>query len=201
MMKSLFTPTAALLAVAFATHSALAHEPSSGMLLGVYAFENHMGLRVTGTIPGYSAEGRLYANDVLTRATVDGVHVYSIRTRNEIEWAKDQIGPYTPAAIEVWRPGVGTIYFWVEFQPVGGGAAYAQSNGASRQMKAQFKTEAEKPGARALFQRGGAGVSKPMPPAGNRPQRPSPPQGMPQPSPKPPLSGGVKLDPGSLFGR
>ena len=44
--------------------------PSSGMLLGVYAFSNWQGLRITGTIPGYSAHGKLYKNDVLLRASL-----------------------------------------------------------------------------------------------------------------------------------
>ena len=42
-----------------------AQTPSSGMLLGVYALENWRGLRITDTIPGYSAHGRLFPNDVL----------------------------------------------------------------------------------------------------------------------------------------
>ena len=77
---------------------AKAQTPASGMLLGVYVFENQYGLRLTGTIPGYSAEGRLFPGDVLLQATTDGQTMYSIRTRQEIEWAKDQIGPFTPAA-------------------------------------------------------------------------------------------------------
>ena len=191
---------AAALAVTFVADVARAQSPpASGMLLGVYVFENQTGLRVTGTIPGYSAEGRLFANDVLMQATPDGVNIYSIRTRQEIEWAKDQIGPYTPAAIEVWRPGVGTIYFWVEFHPVGvGPTAAVVASGAPRQMKAQFKTEAEKPGARALFQRGGG---LPTPPQGQTPRLPRPSPGTPPHSPSLSLPGGVKLNPGMVFGR
>jgi hypothetical protein len=163
--------------------------PASGMLLGVYAFENFRGLRITGTIPGYSAEGRLFAGDVLLQATVDGSEVHSIRTMGEFEWAKDQIGPNTPAAIEVWRPGVGKIYFWVEFLPVGGGAgihAYQSDDGeqaAAPKMKAQFKTEAERPGARALFNGGNGGAFN----------------GGDQVAP-PPVARG-RGNPGSLFGR
>lgn len=122
----------------------------SGLLLGIYAYENWQGLRVTATMPGYSADGRLFAGDVLLRATTDGFNIYNIGTHWGIENAKDQIGPYTPAAIEFWRPGVGLQYAWVTFQPIGGGVqAYAK-----KQMKAEFKLESEKPGAKALFLKG-----------------------------------------------
>ena len=173
------------LTLAFTTAAGVAQAaPASGMLLGVYAFENFRGLRITDTIPGYSAEGRLFADDVLLQATTDGVDVYSIRTMPAFEFAKDRIGPNTPAAIEVFRPGVGRIYFWVEFTPVGGGV---RAYGAAPQMKAQFKTEAERPGARALFNGGQGGSNREF--NGNdsdvRPQRPQVGQG----------------NPGSLFGR
>lgn len=191
-MKTLITTSlVALVALVAGLNATPAQAgPSSGMLLGVYAFENWQGLRVTGTIPGYSADGRLFANDILLRATTDGVNIYSIRTHQQIEWAKDQIGPNTPAAIEVWRPGVGTIYFWVEFMPVGGGVqAYAYQHGGVQpkvQHKAMFQTEAEKPGAKLLFQGGKGGFQG----------------GFHGPQPKP----GVKVNPmlpvgpGSLFG-
>ena len=202
MARSLITGfvAAVLLTATFVASVAQAQSPPpSGMLLGVYCFENQTGLRVTGTIPGYSAEGRLFASDVLMQATTDGMNVYSIRTRQQIEWAKDQIGPFTPAAIEVWRPGVGTVYFWVEFHPVGGGpAAAAVASGAPQQMKAQFKTEAEKPGARALFQRGG---KLPTPPQGQSPRLPRPSHGTGPQLPSLSLPGGAKLNPGMLFGR
>lgn len=174
--------------VAFALTSATAvvqAAPASGMLLGVYAFENFRGLRITDTIPGYSAEGRLFADDVLLQATTDGVDVYSIRTMRSFEFAKDRIGPNRPAAIEVFRPGVGRIYFWVEFTPVGGGV---RAYGAAPQMKAQFKTETERPGARALFngvQGGDNGGFNGGDDSSVRPQRPQAGQG----------------NPGSLFGR
>jgi hypothetical protein len=145
------------------------------MLLGVYAFENWQGLRVTDTIPGYSAHGRLFANDVLLQATTDGVNVYCIKTMDEIEWAKDQIGPNTPAAIEFYRPGVGLTYAWVEFQPIGGGVmAYSQEGVAimaQPQLKAKFFLESEKPGAKLLFEGGKIGFPGPKP--------------MPNPMPKP----------------
>lgn len=131
--------------------------PASGMLLGVYAFPNWQGLRVTDTIPGYSAHGILSRNDVLLRAT-DGSSIYSIRNTHEIEFAKDRIGPNVPAAIEVFRPGVGLMYLWVEFQPVGGVAAHM-----APQYQAEFQTEAQKPGAKAMFDAGKKNDGFPMP--------------------------------------
>jgi hypothetical protein len=176
--------------------------PPSGTLLGVYAFENFRGLRITDTIPGYSAEGRLFAGDVLMQATTDGSDVFSIRTMAEFEFAKDQIGPNTPAAIEVFRPGVGRIYFWVEFMPVGGGAgvhAYSTDGpvaaAAAPRMKAQFKTEVERPGARALFSGGqGGGLGGGLQPAGGN----SGFNGRPAVLPQRPMNG--QGNPGSLFG-
>lgn len=161
-----FSLAAAVLTGALAVAASVASAtPPSGMLLGVYAFENWQGLRVTGTIPGYSAHGRLFPNDVLLRATTDGVNVYCIKTMGEIEFAKDQIGPYTPAAIEFFRPGVGEMYAWVEFQPVGGGVMAYSHEGvaimAQPKMKAMFMLESEKPGAKALF--GGGGIKVPVP--------------------------------------
>lgn len=127
-------------------------EPSSGMLLGVYAFSNWQGLRITGTIPGYSAHGKLFKNDVLLRVT-DGVRMFDAKTTWQFEHAKDEIGPFQPAAIEIFRPGIGYEYLWVEFRPVGGVTGYsARSHAAGPQkMEARIMTEAEKPGARALF--------------------------------------------------
>ena len=147
----------------FAAASLAQAAPPSGMLLGVYAFENFRGLRIVDTIPGYSAEGRLFPGDVLMQATTDGSQLFCIRTLAEFEEAKDAIGPNTPAAIEVFRPNVGKTYFWVEFAPAGGGAgvhAYSTDGTAAAmqpRMKAQFRTEAERPGARALFNGGNQG--------------------------------------------
>jgi hypothetical protein len=207
---------AGLAAVALAGAPALAQpQPASGMLLGVYAFENWQGLRLTGTIPGYSAHGRLFANDVLLRVS-DGVNVYPIRTHYEIESAKDQIGPYTQAALEYYRPGVGQMYAWVTFQPVGGSVqSYAHASGdivpsgdiaaaqiAPRQMKAEFKTEAEKPGARAFFFQKGGKAGKAISEAIIEPALAPQPRPFPQPRPslRPGTIGGAN-DPASFFNR
>lgn len=113
--------------VAFAQQQ-LFHQPqsvslqtASGMLLGVYANTTPEGLKIVGTIPGYSAEGRLFAGDILTQATASGMPVFSIRSHSEMEYAKSQIGPFREAAVEFFRPGVGLMYAWVTFKPIGGG--------------------------------------------------------------------------------
>jgi hypothetical protein len=161
--------------------------PPSGTLLGVYAFPTWHGLRVTGTIPGYSAHGRLCSGDVLKRVTADGIHIYPTRNLWQLEHAKQQIGPYQWASLEVWRPGVGVTYFWVEFQPVGGMAACQLKGSAHKQMKARIMTEREKPGAAALFQqRGkqpGGGPVSPNPPGLTNPGFPGPYPGFPGPGP------------------
>ena len=200
----------ATLFAALAATSVAQAAPPSGMLLGVYAFSNARGLRITGTIPGYSAHGVLFNGDTLTRVTADGFTVYPTRTHWQMENAKDQIGPFQPAALEVYRPGVGYIYFWVEFRPVGGVAAKAYTaNGqqaAPQKMEARIMTEKQKPGARALFNKrnntqnnnngfpGNNGF-----PNNNRPQPGFPQQGIPVPGfPRP---GNTSGTPGSLFGR
>lgn len=160
------------------------HSIASGMLLGVYAFPNHRGLRITGTIPGFSAQGRLFRDDVLLRATSAGMPVYSIRTHHEIEYAKEQIGPFREAAIEFWRPGVGLMYAWVEFSPVNvaprmhsaPGGVRGNAAPAQRQYKAEFKLESEKPGARRMFQGGTSQPPQTRPQETRRPTIPSNPR-------------------------
>jgi hypothetical protein len=148
------------------TAAASAQNVPSGMLLGVYAFENFRGMRVTGTIPGYSAQGRLFPGDTLLQVS-DGNSVFSARTRFEFEMAKDRIGPNRWAALEVWRPNAGLVYFWVQFTPVGGGPAMMSEGAAAapQQMKAEIRTEAERPAgrqsARSLFQQGSPNNSRP----------------------------------------
>lgn len=135
----------------------------SGLLLGVYANPGNGGMRVSDTIPGYSAEGRLFPGDVLLRTTVDGVSVYRLRSHYETENAKIAIGPNREAAVELWRPGVGLIYAWVEFTPIGGPAAMYHSQAP---CAARFKMESEKPGAKAMFQRSNMkGIHLPHAPA------------------------------------
>lgn len=180
-MKTTFSLVLTAALMLAAGGAAQAQNPS-GMLLGIRAFPNWMGLRVTSTIPGYSAHGVLFRNDVLLRATTDGVTILPVRDHDEIEFAKDQIGPGVPAALEIFRPGVGKTYLWVEFQPI---------DGAVRHYKADFATEEERPGARALFQGGDHG-GQPMPgefpPGGGFPGGGFP-------------SGDRPADPASLFGR
>ena len=100
----------------------------SGMLLGVYAQTTQQGLTITDTIPGYSAEGRLFAGDILLQATAEGMPTFSIRSHADMEQAKSQIGPFREAAIEFFRPGVGNQYAWVTFKPIGGGDPHAHGH-------------------------------------------------------------------------
>src|SRR5690606_16365454 len=97
----------------------------SGMLLGIYTTPAQGGMRVSGLIPGYSAEGRLYPGDVLLRVAVDESQVYRVRSLYEMENAKMMIGPNREAALEIWRPSQGLVYAWVEFTPIYGPAIAA----------------------------------------------------------------------------
>jgi hypothetical protein len=151
MMKLPIAFALCLAAVTTLATSVATAAPSSGLLLGVYAYPNYQGLRVTDTMPGYSAQGRLFGGDVLLRVA-NGGGVYSAKTPAALEFAKDQIGPYSQAALEVYRPSVGTIYLWVDFQPVDGGVqAYSSSGQPVKKLKANILTEKEKPGAAAMF--------------------------------------------------
>lgn len=162
----------------------------SGLLLGIYAVPSQGGMRVTGIIPGYSAQGRLFPGDVLLRTTIDGVTMYRLRTHYEMENAKIAIGANQQAAVEFWRPNVGLMYAWVEFTPIYGPASAPQGQAYSIEnpAKAEFKLESEKPGARELFQKGAPGA---VPPAGV--------PGQPQPIPQPVPPGGG--NPGDLFNK
>jgi hypothetical protein len=141
-----------LVALTLTTVSAFATDfrnVRSGLLLGIYATPNAGGMQVTGIIPGYSADGRLFPGDILRRTTVDGLTIYSLRSTFELENAKSAIGPNRMAAVEIERTGVGLIYAWVEFTPI---VTPAYSN-APVQSKAMFQLESERPGAREMFQR------------------------------------------------
>ena len=154
-MKTLMTALTLVLSVS-ATANAQYENVRSGMLLGVYATPSQGGMRITSTIPGYSAQGRLFPGDVLMRATVDGWTMYNLRSHWEMENAKMAIGPNRDAGIEVWRPGHGYVYFMVQFTPIHAPAAASPMARSQRTYGAQFRTESEKPGARALFQRNGS---------------------------------------------
>lgn len=157
-MKSLIST----LALVFAATVAQAQDfsnVSSGMLLGIYSTPSQGGMQVQSLINGYSAQGRLYPGDILMRATVDGNTIYNTRTHYEMENTKRSIGANRDAAIEIYRPSQGYIYVWVQFTPLYGPAAassMARSTNTPKTFGAQFKTEREKPGARALFQRNGS---------------------------------------------
>lgn len=165
----------------------------SGLLLGIYAIPSQGGMRVTGIIPGYSAQGRLFPGDVLLRTTIDGLTMYRLRTHYEMENAKMAIGANQQAAVEFWRPSVGLMYAWVEFTPIyGPAAAPGQAYSIENPAKAEFKLESEKPGAREMFQKGGPGGAV-------TPGLPGAPSPGPQPGPGPAVPPGG--NPGDLFNR
>ncbi len=143
----------------------------SGLLIGIYAAPNAGGMQVTGIIPGYSAEGRLFPGDILRRTTVDGLTIYSLRSTFEMENAKSAIGPNRMAAVEIERPGIGLIYAWVEFTPIVA-PVYSTSPGYSSvpvQSKAMFQMESERPGARAMFQKNMTPQPQPLQPGFGEP--------------------------------
>lgn len=153
------TSIALTIAVSMAAQTVVANDFSnvrSGLLLGIYANPSQGGMKVSSTIPGYSAEGRLFRGDVLMRATIDGWQMHNLRSHHEMENAKMAIGAGREAAVEIWRPGQGMIYAWVEFTPIFAPAAAAGAPQVRMQTraKARFSMESEKPGARQLFQRG-----------------------------------------------
>jgi hypothetical protein len=159
IMKTLITTLALVFAASF-TQAQDFSNVTSGMLLGIYSHPSNGGMQVTSLIPGYSAQGRLFPGDILLRATVDGYTVYNLRSQYEMENAKRSIGANREAAIEIYRPGQGLDYIWVQFTTIYGPAGAptaAYSTPAKRTYGAQFRTEREKPGAQALFQRNGSG--------------------------------------------
>ena len=158
LMKTLIATLFVTLSASFA--QADFSNVSSGMLLGIYSQPCSGGMKVTSLIPGYSAEGRIFPGDIIKRAAVpsgNGAVTYLLRSHYEMEKAKTAIGPNRDAALEIYRPGVGLTYVWVQFTPLYGPAA-ASAGGTH---KAQFKTEREKPGARNLFRSNSGNIGFP----------------------------------------
>lgn len=157
---SLAATLAALLHVGAGTSAAQVgfHDPfagpgARGNMLGIYAVETLHGLRVVGTIDGYSAHGRLLPNDILLRATADNLPIFSINTHERMEYAKMMIGANRVAAIEFFRPGVGNMYAWMTFE-LNCNTPHATLLGvtpSAASFTAEFVLESEKPGAQALF--------------------------------------------------
>jgi len=146
---------AAVALVALSAQQVSAQVANSGMLLGVYAHPANGGMCVTRSIPGYSAEGRLFSGDVLLQVTSDGFEFHQLRSSFEMEHAKMDIGANRPAALEVFRPGHGLIYMWVEFTPTFVPVqAHSQPSVLmqKQQYKAKIMMESERPGARKMFQ-------------------------------------------------
>lgn len=165
-MKTLITLIAVTVSASFANAQNFSNV-TSGMLLGVHAQPCSGGMKVNSIIPGYTAQGRLFPGDNLKRVTIDGYTVYNLRSHYEMEKAKMAIGANREAAMEIYRPGQGLIYVWVQFTPLSGPAAVSSTG--QRQMGAQFKTEREKPGARAMFNRTNSGGSSSRPRSSVRP--------------------------------
>lgn len=179
-MKNPLTITALMLVVGTLSSSAQAQiRTESGLLLGVYVYAQNNGMRVQSTIDGYSAVGRLFPGDILTRATGEGMPIFQLRSLRELENAKSIIGPNQEAAVEFYRPGVGYMFAWVEFTPLMGPAAVSRSG--VKQYGAKFKLESEKGGASRLF-----GVTPKESEA-----KPAP---RPQPQPKPQPGSGNPFD-------
>jgi len=144
MMRFATILLSAVVGLSAETAASAQRYPSSGTLLGVYAFPTSSGMRVSGTLPGYSAHGRLRSGDVLRRVGTMTGDVYSVYTFSELERAKTLIGPNVWASLEVWRPQTGLIYFWVEFRPIRTGLGTTRT-------QVRMLTEREKPGAAAVF--------------------------------------------------
>ena len=190
------------LALLVLTSSAWAFpNPPSGLMLGVRVFENWKGLRVTDTIPGYAAEGVLLPSDVITRMA-DSQGVYTTRTLWQFEAAKDRVGPGAPAAIEVQRPGWGTIYFMVELQPVGGGPVAARAQGGAAPQQKMRTMIRRAPDAARMF---GGAVQQPSPQPTVKPRpnpRPNPlPRPNPRPNPRPGRNPSTPINPADFFNR
>jgi hypothetical protein len=125
-----------------------------GTTLGIYAVETLHGLRVMGTIDGFSAHGRLLPNDILIRATAENLPIFSITTHDRMEYAKAMIGANRLAAIEFFRPGVGNMYAWMTFEldcDSPHATLLGVTPGSGSTFKAEFVLETERPGAQGLF--------------------------------------------------
>lgn len=135
-------------------HDPFAGHNAGGTMLGIYAVESLHGLRVVGTVDGYSAHGRLLPNDILLRATADNLPIFSINTHERMEYAKAMIGANRIAAIEFFRPGEGNMYAWMTFElkcSTPHATLLGITENAGTTFEAEFILESEKPGAQALF--------------------------------------------------
>jgi len=146
-LAALFT----VFTISAVTSASAQYQPRSGLLLGIYAQGTQRGLRVNGFLNGYTADQVLNRGDYITGVASPNTGVFQIYSVNNLETAKEAIGPNVDAAIEIFRPGFGYDYAWVTFSPVYGPAAAA--SGAPKQMKAVFRSEQARPGAKSMFLR------------------------------------------------
>jgi hypothetical protein len=132
-MKAVLLKTTLVFGIALAfsgaAETANAQVPASGLQLGasVTPFVGPApgqgplaagGLRVNFTIPGSSAYGVLLPGDVL-HGGWDGTRYVPLLTLADLEVFKARVGPARYAALQVYRPGVGYDYVWVNFTRVG----------------------------------------------------------------------------------
>lgn len=90
------------------------------LLLGAWLSDTNGTLQVTGTVADSPASRTLQPGDVLRQITIPEGRVCSLKTLNQFEHAKRQIGPQRTSLLEVYRPGVGTMSMEVTFESEGG---------------------------------------------------------------------------------
>jgi hypothetical protein len=95
-------------------------QPTPRLLLGAWLSDSDGRLQVSGTLPGSPASQTLQPGDVLCRISVAGGPARTVRTLNQFEYAKRQIGPQRQCLLDVYRPGVGMIPMNVTFATDGG---------------------------------------------------------------------------------
>jgi hypothetical protein len=98
------------------------------LLLGAWLSDSEGRLQVASTVPGSPASQTLQPGDVLCRISVAGGPTRTVRTLNQFEYAKRQIGPNRQSVLEIYRPGVGMVPMNVTFETAGGLANVALSS-------------------------------------------------------------------------
>lgn len=113
----------------------------SQLLLGAWLSDAEGRVLVSGTVPGSPASQALQPGDVLCRIRIAGGPTRSLRTLNQFEYAKRQIGPHRQSVLEVYRPGVGMVPMNVTFETDGGLASVALSTPPSNESSAAAEGE------------------------------------------------------------
>lgn len=97
------------------------------LLLGVYLTDVEAGLQVERTVAGSPASNALREGDIIRRISAMGQPVRILNTINQLEYAKQAIGPDRQAVLEVYRPGEGTQFIFVTLHTAGELAEMAQA--------------------------------------------------------------------------